>query len=353
MQGAQIVNYAVLLGKGRFADEFTGFQAEGEPRRDFVELARALNADLSSYTSAAYRRGSWFRWLFEERPLWGSALDMALRISRYQRVYVTGEDIGFRLALLLKLRGVEGRIVCFVHNMTAKKLRILRMIGPKPFARLITNCSTQKQVLIDSDFPENKIVNVYHPIDDVFFSPEAASNDGPSGAFVACGAENRDYATLRSVASTVKGDVLVFGHGFFGSKMRDDVQPANWPKNFRLMPKLPFTQLRDYYARSLAVVVPLSDSLYAAGGTALLEAMAMGKTVIVSRSRGLQDYLAAEPGLTPAPGDAAALGQAMERVESGTAALKEVGVRNRRWIIENCALDTYVARVTEIMTEVD
>ena len=156
---------------------------------------------------------------------------MALRITRYRRVYVTGEDIGFRLEILLKLRGVEGRIVCFVHNMTPKKARVLRRIGAKPFARMITNCSAQKQALINSDFPEDKIVNVYHPIDDAYFSPEAASDDGPSGAFVACGAENRDYASLRSAAAAVTGgNVLVFGHGFFGSNMRDGAQPGYRPK---------------------------------------------------------------------------------------------------------------------------
>jgi glycosyltransferase involved in cell wall biosynthesis len=347
------VNYAVLLGKGRFADEFAGFQAEGEPRKDFIEVARALSAEVSSYSSATYRRGSWFKRLFESRPLWGSAIDMALRISRYRRVYVTGEDVGFRLAILLKLRGVEGRIVCFVHNMTPKKARILRWIGARPFARLITNCSTQKQALIDADFPEDKIVKVYHPIDDLFYSPDAASYDGPSTAFVSCGSENRDYAALRSAASAVRGDVLVFGHGFFGSKFQEGTRPSDDPKNFHLMPRVPFIQLRDHYAKSLAVVIPLNDTLYAAGGTALLEAMAMGKTAIISRSRGLQDYLAAKPGLTPEPGNAAALGEAMQRVESGAVDLAGIGMRNRRWIIENSSLDAYVARVTEIMSAAD
>lgn len=343
------MRYAVLLGKGRFADEFAGFQVEGEPRREFVELARALDADVSSYTSASYRRASWFKWLFEARPLWGSAIDMALRITRYRRVYVTGEDVGFRLALLLKLRGVEGRIVCFVHNITPKKAKLLRLIGANSFAYLITNCSTQKQALIDSDFPKDKIVHVYHPTDDQFFSPALASHEDSLDAFIACGAENRDYATLRSAASAVRADVLVFGHGFFGAHTRDGSQSNPEPKNFRLMPKLPFTELRDYYARSLAVVIPLSDSLYAAGGTALLEAMAMAKTVIITQTRGLHDYLAAEPGLTPEPGDARALGEAMQRVESGAVPLQQVGMDNRRWIIENCTLNAYVSRITEIM----
>ena len=117
------------------------------------------------------------------------------------------------------------------------------------------------------------------------------------------------------------------------------------------MPKLPFTELRDHYARSLAVVIPLRDSLYAAGGTALPRGDGDGKDGDHQPVARFARLSCSRTGVNAEPGDAAALGEAMQRVESGAVALEEVGMHNRQWIIENCTLDAFVARITEIMTE--
>src|ERR1700735_1882783 len=97
------MKFAIVLGGGKYADELAGFQAEAGPRREFVEVARLLNADIISFSSASRRHGPWYRLLFRRRVAWGSAFETALRILNYHSVYVTGEDVGFRLAILLKI----------------------------------------------------------------------------------------------------------------------------------------------------------------------------------------------------------------------------------------------------------
>lgn len=339
------MKYAVLLAKGKFADELAGFRVNDGPRKEFVEIALALDADLTSYTSAAARRGRWFERLFQSRPAWGSAADMALRINRYRRVYVTGEEVGFRLALFLAMRGCDGRIVCVVHNLTPTWTRILRYIGHRPFAALITVCSSQRQALIAAGLPPEKVINVYNWIDDKFFSPEYGSNET---TFVASGAENRDYATLQAAAARVDSDVLVFGHGFHVSDIAEGTGDRDRPKNYRLMPRVPFEELRRYYANARTIVVPVNDVPYAAGVTGLVEAFAMGKAVIVSRSRGIIDYLDRDLGYVVDVGDKEALAAAMREAERRND-LKSTGDGNRKWAVENCALDRYVARIANIM----
>jgi glycosyltransferase involved in cell wall biosynthesis len=56
--------------------------------------------------------------------------------------------------------------------------------------------------------------------------------------------------------------------------------------------------LRQLYARSAIVVVPLADIDFQAGITTILEAMAMGKPVIVTHSQGQTDVIEDRRGIT-------------------------------------------------------
>ena len=65
-----------------------------------------------------------------------------------------------------------------------------------------------------------------------------------------------------------------------------------------------YRELRDLYAQSAFVVVPLYENDFQAGVTTMLEAMAMGKAVIATRTTGQTDVIIdGENGLTVAPGD--------------------------------------------------
>jgi len=339
------MKYAVLLGKGRYPDELTGFLKEDGPRKDFIEVARRLDADVISYTSAAARRGGWFKRLFASRPLWGAAVEMALRISPYRRVYVTGEDIGFRLGLLLRARGCSDRLVTLVHNLTPAKAKVLRRIGHKPFAMFVTVCASQRQALIDAGVPAEKTLNVFLSVDDEYFSPREAPR---SAEFMACGAENRDYPTLQQAVRTVEGEVMVFGHGFFGADTAGGAVTEAPPPNFKLMPRVSFEELRQYYAGAKAIVIPLNDVPYAAGTTGFIEAVCMGKPAIVTRSTGMEDYLSADPGFVIAPGDPVAMADAM-RAALVSPDLAEIGARNRAWAVANCGLNGYVEKMVAAM----
>jgi hypothetical protein len=73
----------------------------------------------------------------------------------------------------------------------------------------------------------------------------------------------------------------------------------------------------------------------------------MGKAVIASDSRGLRTYLAHGPGILVPTGDVRALAKALSAVDSLD--LAALGANNRRWVVEHCALDTYVASIVHMM----
>ncbi len=186
------MRHAVLLAVGKYPDEKAGFSSQDGPRPEFAEIAKFLNADIHSYVSGAAERGTWFQWMFRSRKLWGSALNIALYRSRYDRLYATGEDIGFRAAMLLKLLGWQGEMVCLVHNMSRSRKWLLRLIGHRLFNSLVVVSKSQIPPILEVGFPKSKVSHVFNWVDDEFFSPlHEANNETGRVNFVACGAENR------------------------------------------------------------------------------------------------------------------------------------------------------------------
>jgi glycosyltransferase involved in cell wall biosynthesis len=90
------------------------------------------------------------------------------------------------------------------------------------------------------------------------------------------------------------------------------------------------SSLRQLYARSRLVVVPLKDSLQPSGQTTTLQAMAMGKAVILTRTRGTwtEDLLDGEDCVYVPPADPPALGQAIRALYDSPLA-SEIGARAR------------------------
>lgn len=349
---AHVKRTAVILGKGRYADELNGRADDDGPQPEFIAIARSAGAEIISYTAAAARRGGMFGKAFARVPILGSIADFTLRSSQFDSCYVTGEDIGLRLALALKLIGWKGRLVCVVHNVTPKKARLFRLIGHRTFAALIVVSERQRRALREEcAIPDEKIVHEYNWVDTDFFSPGDITSDETGPIVMACGAENRDYATLARSAASVPATFHIYYHGFFGA---GESSNATLPENIVRMPRVPFPALRDGYRAAAAVAIPLNNVEYAAGVSGFVEAMACGRPVVVTNTKGIADYLGiidAEFRVLPADADdmARALNAALSKNDAERDA---IGQRNRDWAIANCSLDAYARRVADLLAGV-
>jgi glycosyltransferase involved in cell wall biosynthesis len=100
------------------------------------------------------------------------------------------------------------------------------------------------------------------------------------------------------------------------------------------------------YARATVVVVPVVESPFPFGITTLLEAMSMGKAVIVSGTEGLRGLVNdGETGLVVAPGDPAALRTAVVDLLADPEKRRRLGQAARRTAVEQYGLDLYVDRL--------
>ena len=244
-------------------------------------------------------------------------------------------------------------MVCLVHNITRSRKWLLWLIGHELFNSLVVVSKSQIPQILAIGFPQTKIAQVFNWVDDEFFAPLGDASSGTDGVtFVACGAENRDYETLLRATRIAPGETYVFGHGFFGPATEISKQETGTA--FFPMPRVSFERLREYYNCATAIVVPLNAVHYAAGVTGLVEAMSMGRPVIVTRSPGIEEYCnGIDKSLLVPPHDHVRMGKAMQLLASDFDAVSKHGKPNREWVAKNCSLNGYVRIIASLMKRID
>lgn len=334
------------------------------PRKDYVELARALDADVldSHYIEHRAFRGS--RTVAQRCGLpAGQVTESVLRGGRYRHVIAWADRLGLPLAAAHKLGRLRRDLVMLsVWLSPPKKAIFLKRLKVHSHLRAIVNYGSVQLEFAAAELgvPREKLFLVPQQVDDRFWRPSAA----PSQQLIAAaGSEGRDYVTLlRAIRGTDLRAELAVGHSFSaggdtrGGEVRSrigDIEREGLPPNVRLSTLSP-RRLRDLYADARFVVVPLQDLDYDAGVTAIVEAMAMAKAVIVTRTRGQVDVLRdGEQGLYVPPEDPRAMRAAIEHLLAHPEEADRMGRAGRALIEERHTLDGYTATLTAIVRAAD
>jgi glycosyltransferase involved in cell wall biosynthesis len=344
----------VVLGTGPGEDVLQAVASGAMPRQDYLDIADRLNADICSFRQASAERGAFFRKLFSRRPTLGSAISAFLRRNSYSHMFTTGEDVGFPLALLLRLSGWTGQLVMMCHKCTApRRKRFLRLLGHRAFAHIICVSMAQRNLLVEElGFPAQKVSAIHHPIDEAFFRtrPGDIRND-VEGYVFSCGLENRNYDLLCRAATALQCRFRIAASGFMSLSGFQDAARPEAPPNVTLEGRLSYDELRQTYANARLVVVPVNNDIGAAGGTSILEAMAMGKALVITASIGIEQYI--RPGLsaivTP-QGDVGALASAINELWEDPERCDEIGRHNRRVVENEMGIDRYCEQVAAIVS---
>ncbi len=186
-----------------------------------------------------------------------------------------------------------------------------------------------------------------HRIDTDFFDPNRVTPSVGKEPYVfAVGNDvGRDFETLVEACRGLPAQVVIH-------TKRKIQQPL--PPNVTVRSDwVSFSGLRALYAGARLVVMPLHDTVHASGINSLLEAMAMGRHVIVSASRGVRDYVRDGATATVVPtGDAAALHQAMRRHLADDASSVRIGRQARQTLVAEQSIDRYAKSVAQTLRSV-
>ncbi len=341
------------------------------PRKDFLELRRALHADCIDQTSVD--RGLAARTIGRIVGMAAAQAWLAFRRrGAYDSIFCDGEHIGIPLALLLRLTRRRPRLVMLGHLLTTPvKRRVFRFLQPQAaIDAILVHSALQRRLAIQElGLTAEQVRLIPYQVDCAFWSTSVQPAE--EALICAAGLEYRDYATLIRAADGL--DVrVVLATGRRWSRHREETGGAAGMANVEVT-ALGYVGLRDLYARARIVVVPLREIENQAGVTSILEAMAMARPLIVTATRGQQDVVhgrlctaagvsdqrigdpsvfgvdgpaaTAETGLYVPPGDAAALRRAIEYLFSHPDDAAAMGAAGRRLVEQWMDLDRFVERI--------
>lgn len=269
-----------------------GTDSSMQRRTDFGELITALDASVVDWTTLDQTRTGRF---LRRRVGFGptAALFAFAAKKRYDIIWCFSEVEGLLLALLFKLFRVHKELYFIAVEPVSPKatvfLRRLR-VWTHFTAILPTNSHQADAIIRDAGVPATKVTVLPYQVDCRYFRRESSNAGSQSDRplVVAVGLESRDYTTLVKAVAGLNVDVFVAAASLWSGDRA--TLPDAVPPNVTVG-KCSYTELRELYARSALAVIPLLDSPYQHGITAIQEAMSMGLPVIVTRTKGQGDVV--------------------------------------------------------------
>ena len=225
--------------------------------------------------------------------------------------------------------------LCLIHERAGTARRRLLAANLKAARSVICLGESQRLQLIgQAGLDPARVHTVLLGIDHEWFQPrpgpEAGGADAPPAgpAVLAVGKDlARDYRTLVDAVTPLGVRTHIAGY-------RRNITGLDLPPGITAG-DMPIAALRDAYARARCVVVPQFRDGYPYGSeggglTALLEAMAMGRPLVVSDRGIMRDYVRdGVEALVVPPEDPAALREAVARVLGDSALAARLGAAAR------------------------
>jgi glycosyltransferase involved in cell wall biosynthesis len=210
---------------------------------------------------------------------------------------------------------------------------------------MIVYSSAQRDYLTDVlGFPPERVVLTPFTVDTEFFAPDRVA--AASGAPMICtaGLERRDYPTLMEAVRGLDARVVIAAASPW-SKRQDETAGVAPPPNVEVT-RLGFADLRQLYADARFVVMPLYPTDFQAGVTTILEAMAMQRAVVCSRTAGQTDVIAdGRTGVYVPPSNSTALRAAIDGLLADPERAQQLGRAARDLVVEQCDLRVYAERL--------
>jgi hypothetical protein len=334
-----------------------------------LAIARSVNAgsakprDPSGETSPRY-------YLFDEafHPVWDDSIldtsvqskapawwQLAREVLRRQAdcdaVVTWGEKLS--LAMLLQQQFVRAAKphIAMMYQFEKLNVRVPLQALRRSLHAVVTWSSVQRRALIERvRYPSGRVYLIRHYVDHLFYSPRQVEED----MICAVGAEMRDYTTLMQAVTgagirchIATDHVRIPGRLRLLNDRRVSIEDIVGQKDEHITrSRMSLVELRNLYARSRFVVVPLVPSDTDNGVTCILEAMAMGKPVICSRTRGQVDVIEeGVTGLYVPVGDPGALRKAILSLWNDPQRAQHMGSNARAFVEKYHTLERFTATV--------
>ena len=318
-----------------------------QPVPDFMALRRVMRTDVLDIRSVGDATHPLVAALVRRGSLdWAVAVATLARRRFYDVILATGEDVGLRLAVLAKAMHAQVPLAIICHNITSKPstldLGVLRC-GTRVACFQCQSLAQANTLMQRYGIPPDRIQLLSWHVDEAFFRPL----DRPVRPRQVCsaGMASRDYATLVAAVAPLDVDLRIAADSpWFRQRLNistDGLGPRVEVRSYGT-----YAALRELYATSPLVVVPLLDVAFSVGFSVILEAMAMGKPVIVTQTRQPDDFVIdGQNGYRVRPGDVRQLRARITELLDDPPKAAWMGANGRRLVEERFRLRHFVERM--------
>jgi glycosyltransferase involved in cell wall biosynthesis len=208
---------------------------------------------------------------------------------------------------------------------------------------IAVHCQSMKCHLESLGASLEKIAVLPYSVDHHFFKP-LRDVDRQPGLIMSVGeVRSRDYTTLMAAVADLPIHLVVAATGSWYAREKNTHLNTSVPDNTTVTGHMSSIQLRQLYAQSQFVVLPVYDTVFSAGSTVVMEAGCMGRAVIATRSQGIQDYVIdGVTGILVEPRNPAALREAICYLLNHPEEARRLGQNARQHIEAEQNLDIYV-----------
>jgi glycosyltransferase involved in cell wall biosynthesis len=339
-----------LLTTGLSRVDTSEEEKDGGPRASLYE--KTINTDMM-YEDFLQKAPVWRRWIYKFIPVVAAEVVEAYCIRRRYDIIISWSDPhALLMALLLKLTFTRFPHVALMFWISKpKKAALLKKVHTHIDTIILWTSTHRKFAINTLGISSEKIKFIPYYVDQIFWRPIPGETD----MICSVGVEMRDYPTLLNAMHGI--DIrchiaagVARGKMFNTVKAIYDSGPV--PNNITVG-RLEPIELRNLYVRSRFVVIPLLPSESDNGLTVILEAMAMGKAIICSRTQGQVDVI--QDGITGIfvpPQDPEALRQAILSLWNNPKLAKRMGEAGRKYIEANNTFEQFVNHINQTAEEV-
>ncbi len=279
-----------------------------------------------------------------------SVLPSLRRIRGADVVLSTVDTVGIPLLLLQRAGLVRTPIVYVAIGLPERLVQLRRLRGMYRRAlggarAIISYAESEVEWLRDWLGSDANVVFVPFGVDPHAFAPDDRPADFD---VVSVGADpRRDFSLLRTIAA--RRSELTFR--IVASS--EHARTLTVPGNVTIETDIPLEAVRDRLAAARVVALPVRDNSYSGATTTLLQAMAMAKPVVVSRTDAIASGYGLEDGvncrLVP-PGDADALERALLETLADADAATALGIRARQTVERSLSWERYTTALWNLLS---
>jgi glycosyltransferase involved in cell wall biosynthesis len=316
-------------------------------------LERPAPSRASTVTGAALKRG------LEAAGGYGGDFATVLAslrtLNRADVVLSTVDTVGIPLMLLARGRVVRRPFVYTAIGLPERLVQLRSRRMERLYARalgaaaaVVAYSEHEADVLrrwLRERGAEPRVQFVPFGVDVEAFRPTAAP---PDVDVVSVGADpHRDFELLLTVAATMpETSFLVVTTAGRTREL------AGRPSNVAVEADLPFDEMRRRLERARVVALPVRENSYSGATTVLLQAMALAKPVVVTRTAAIATGYGLEDGKNVrlvSPGDSAAFAGAVADVLGDSGHARTLGSQARESVESALSWDRYVGRLHDLL----